>query len=1357
MIDLETDVKQSPQAFAPSQLFGPRMPELCAPTTLYALFEKSAQTYPHAVALQDGDTILTYAQLSAAAGRVAEALRSRGFGPQTSVALYLERGPEVAIALLGILASGAAYVPLDPEWPSERVLTILTDSGAPLVFVSPAQGKRLGAGVAAALISCPPGWRGEMTSERNTSLSPLRASEPDDIAYIIFTSGSTGKPKGVPISHRCAAHLVLAEQHLFAIRPEDRVLQGFSVAFDASVEEFWLAWARGAALVVGHKSEMLLDLTGLLKKMQITVFSTVPTLLAGLTDTLPSVRLLIVGGEACSEAVAHRFLRPGRTMFNTYGPTEATVVATAAALSLHEPLSIGVPLPNYTAYILDETMKRAPLGAEGELYLGGVGLSAGYLNDPERTARAFVPNPFQGPEDASPRLYRTGDLAVITPEKRLAYRGRLDGQIKLRGFRIELGEIEQAIHDASGGGHAVAHLYAPPDEEPRLVAYLVTQSPYGVDAVGLLRDKLRRRLPPYMVPTHFEFLKSLPLLSSGKVDRRSLPPPVSTLLASALESEPPANAQEALIARIFAGVLKKESIGRHQDFFDALGGHSMSAAQCISRMRTEGGCRDASIHDLYTRRTIARLAEVWFCAAATPLGTSDTAPTDDAAAAFARVDETTSPGRTAPTWAYALCGLGHLVGLYVIVLIFSYQWLGPYILYDTLRERHHDVLPSLLMAAGALLLETPLLLVTAWLAKWTLIGRFRPGRIPLWSLAYLRFWFATRVMELAPTWLLAGTPLLNGYYRLMGARVGKNVYLGSDSVVCFDLVCIEDNVMVGSDVSLRGFRACDGAIEIGPIRLEQSASVQARCVFDPNTQVGRFADLRELTYVPWGSRLAADASYEGSPARTVAPGQVKTERSSARASTMRRLTFGTIYALLAFVLPGVMIAAFLPGLVLLNFCESVVGRYYLLATPVVAALFVIALCLQIAIIKWLALGRIRAGTYPVFSRFVLCKWFFDCAMNMSREMIGGLYATLYINPWLRLLGVRVGRNAEISTASDIVPDLLEVEEDAFLADCVSVGAPHYAAGTLSVAQTRVGKRSFVGNSACVPSGFSLGDDCLLGCLSSAPTQERAHGEKDQAWFGSPAIDLPQRQTSQTFAVESTYAPSRSLILKRLFIEAFRITLPSTCAVVLTCLLLDGAIRFHHHYTLLHVIAFFPLAYALGALGIGVFVIGVKWLLMGRYRAQEKPLWCTFVWRNELVTALQENLADPFISSLLLGTPFATYFFRGLGAKFGKRVYLGTTQLTEYDLISVGDQATLDADCTLQTHLFEDRVMKMSSVEIGADCSVGEDAVILYDTHLEAGSRLAALSLVMKGESLPRGQSFEGSPARRVPRRAGRAS
>jgi non-ribosomal peptide synthetase-like protein len=402
--------------------------------------------------------------------------------------------------------------------------------------------------------------------------------------------------------------------------------------------------------------------------------------------------------------------------------------------------------------------------------------------------------------------------------------------------------------------------------------------------------------------------------------------------------------------------------------------------------------------------------------------------------------------------------------------------------------------------------------------------------------------------------------------------------------------------------------------------------------------------------------------------------------------------------------------------------------------------------LQIVAAKWLLLGRVTAGRYQLDNGFYLRHWFCDRLLHTSLDLLFPAYSTLYLPPWLRLLGARLGKRAEVSTIMHFTPDLLEIGEEAFVADAASVGAANVSAGFLELLPVKIGPQSFIGNSAVVAGGTELGEKCLIGCLSIPPQRPQDRLRVDASWMGSPAVFLPNRLINTRFADEFTYRPPKKLYVVRLSIELLRMILPGTVLVATSIVLMYMASEVGEALSWPEFIAVFPLFSVVLGLVAVAFTIAMKWLIIGRYRAGESPLWSTFVWRSELVTALHDYLATPTFLSMLRGTPFLSWYLRAMGAKVGSDVYFDSTYMTEFDLIDIGSNCYINTDCDLQTHLFEDRVMKMSHVRLGERCSAGAFSLVLYDTMLNDGTVLAPLSLVLKGETLsPAAGRWIGSP------------
>jgi non-ribosomal peptide synthetase-like protein len=1354
-------------------------PTLIGDGIFHEIFEAQADRYPQNTALWCNGQTMTYEALDRAANQLARYLRAQGAGPGRLVAILLPRSMDVSVALLGVLKSGAAYVPLDPDYPADRISYILGDCHVHAVITTSALSERLATLVAAANPASTPTSDPSESSESAASevRSESTASEPAaqpyvilldtqadllgkqsiqrlsrketgvqsiDLAYVIYTSGSTGRPKGVQIEHRSACNLVGAESRIFDVGPTDRVYQGFSVAFDAAVEEFWLAWAAGATLVVGT-TEMVRSgpaLPGLLTKAGVTILSCVPTLLSMMEDDIPSVRLLIVGGEVCAADLVRRWCRPGRRMVNTYGPTEATVIATYGDCTPNKPVTIGRAVPNYRIYILNPEMQPVPVGDVGELHIGGVSLARGYLGRPDLTAEKFVADPF-GVDGPGGRLYKTGDLARFNADGEIEFMGRADTQVKIRGFRVELSEIESVLMQCPEVLGAAVTVRQDLLGMQQLIGYIVPRGGaiFNEDSV---RQQLSDRLPKYMVPALLETVVGLPTLPCGKVDRSRLPAPRVRAAKTIRTTRTFENRFEQKLAELWQELFQPLTVSPHDDFFTELGGHSLLAATMVSRLRKDPDFHDISVSDVYRLPTVQLLAAE-FQSRRQNARDNGAAVSTDSSGAPCQNKETPKPFQP-PRLAHAICSIAQTLTLYPIVAFYGIQWMLPYIAYCSVA----DAGDGFWAAAGVaiLILEGtyPLVLLLSILAKWTIIGRFKPGEYPVWGWYFFRWWLVTRIVSCVPVDYLAGTPLLGFYYRWMGAKIGPRVYFGTDAVGIFDLLSIGEETSIGQDASMLGYTIEDGLLKIGCVSIGKRCFVGARAMLSPNVVMEDDARLGEMSLLPEGARLPRGETWSGSPARlssVASDGQTMCGWSDfERFGPVHHVVYGFLYILGVLVLPAVYLLAVLPGLYLLNYLGRVFGDVgYLLASPLVAVSFVVLLCLEIALVKWVLQGRVRPGRYPLESWFYFRKWFVDQLMDISLDLLGPLYASLYLAPWYRLLGAKVGKNAEISTACATSPDQLTLGDGSFIADCVSLGVSRVDHGAITIAPTWIGKQAFIGNSALVPGGSVIGDDTLVGVLSMTPTTKPGAEQPSTSWLGSPAIFLPQRQVSTTFSAESTYKPTRRLYCIRATIEFFRIISPVTFFVVMTCALISTMswLSFEYSETLAWLL--------FGGIGSILIVVMAKWGLMGRFVPSEKPLWSTFVWRNELLTALHENFANPFLVELLAGTFWLCCFFRLLGAKIGRRVCLESTQLTEFDLVTIGDDAAINLDCTVQTHLFEDRVMKMSTVNIGPRCSTGAGAVVLYDSQLEEGSTLLDLSLVMKGESLPADTRWEGSPAR----------
>jgi amino acid adenylation domain-containing protein len=559
---------------------------------LHQALEQWARLTPEATAVMSPAGSLSYRELNARANRIGRKLRAVGAGPEVRVGVFLERSFAWLATFLGVLKSGGVYVALDPSYPAERLSFMLEDAGLSVVVADASTEGRLPAHGARLL-------RLEEVEEETAAEDLEDAPAPENLAYIIYTSGSTGRPKGVGVPHRGLSHLC-ASHHLLGLGPRDRVLQFFSLNFDGSIWETSLALGAGGVLCLAPGAPMEEALRGL----GVTALLVTPSALAVLpAGDLPHLRTIVVGAEACTPDLGAKWA-PGRRFWNGYGPAEATVVSTLARHLGDGPVKIGRALPHARVFLLDRFLEPVPLGAPGEIFLGGEGLARGYLGRPELTAERFVPGRF-GP--AGSRLYRTGDLARWLPDGNLDFLGRVDHQVKVRGFRIELGEVEAELashpqvrdcavvlrNDLPGGRGLVAFVEPEPGHEPE---------------AGELRRFLREGLPDYMLPALFVRLPALPLTPAGKVDRRALETREISRAGGEERYAAPRTPVEEVLCEIWAGVLGLERVGVRESFFE-IGGHSLLATQVISRVRQSLGV-ELAVRQLFETPTVEGLAQV---------------------------------------------------------------------------------------------------------------------------------------------------------------------------------------------------------------------------------------------------------------------------------------------------------------------------------------------------------------------------------------------------------------------------------------------------------------------------------------------------------------------------------------------------------------------------------------------------------------------------------------------------------------------------------------------------------------------------------------------------------------------------
>ena len=581
---------------------------------IHELFEDQVERTPDSVAVIFDDQHLTYFELNRRANQLARYLRGKGIGPETRVGIQMERSLEMMIGLLGILKAGAAYLPLDPDYPAERLSFMLEDAAVPVLLTQQRLTERLPRHQAE-VIYLDTDWH-KIAAE--SALNLKSDAGPDSLAYVIYTSGSTGTPKGVLIPHQGLVNYLAWSVNAYQVADGRGSLAHSSIGADLSITSLFAPLLAGRSVVLLPESEILVSLADALReRYDFSFVKLTPAHLEALSQLIPAeqadrrTKALIIGGEALwGESLSlWRDHAPTTRIINEYGPTETVVgccvYETAAGASLPGAVPIGRPIANTQIYLLDQHLRPVPSGVRGELYIAGDGLARGYLNRPDATAERFIANPFGA--QAGERLYKTGDLARHLPSGEIEYLGRIDYQVKVRGFRIELGEIEQLLAAHPCVSECLVMARQDREGDKSLVAYVVMeQGEEGVTARELGRY-LRERLPDYMVPRSMVLLERMPLTSNGKVDRRALPPPDNNWLDLDSQYVAPRNSIEEVIAGIWKQVLQRERVGIHDNFFE-LGGHSLLATRVMHRVQ-ETLQVELSLRAFFEEPTVARLAE----------------------------------------------------------------------------------------------------------------------------------------------------------------------------------------------------------------------------------------------------------------------------------------------------------------------------------------------------------------------------------------------------------------------------------------------------------------------------------------------------------------------------------------------------------------------------------------------------------------------------------------------------------------------------------------------------------------------------------------------------------------------------
>lgn len=1263
------------------------------PRTLVDVFRETVDAHPHALALDNGVHTLTYHEFADAAENVALDLAAHGVTRGDRVGVRIASGTtDLYVAIMGVLLSGAAYVPVDADDPDERARTVFAEADVSAII-----GNDLAITVRRR--------RGKLSSK-------LPQVTTDDDAWIIFTSGSTGKPKGVAVSHRSAAAFVDAEARLFCVDdelgPHDRVMAGLSVAFDASCEEMWLAWRHGACLVPAPRSLVKsgMDLGPWLVANAITVVSTVPTLVSlWPAEALKRVRLLILGGEACPPEIGTRFATADREVWNTYGPTEAAVVSCAARVYADQPVRIGLPLDGWDLAVVDAEGRPVPEGESGELIIGGVGL-ARYL-DASKDAEKYAPMATLGWE----RAYRSGDLVVNDPEG-LLFLGRADDQVKVGGRRIELGEIDAALMALPGVQGAAAAVRKTGGGSTIIVGYLATDDTF--DQKRALAT-LRHDLPAALVP-RLALVDDLPTRTSGKIDRAALPWPLPDALDDTTEAT--FTGTQAWVAHAWRDVLGSNVPDMDADFFD-LGGTSLAVAHLVAKLRER--YPEVGVNDVYDHPRLHQLAS--------HLDEMD-APQSRRNAEVRPVPRKTQWGQLAAiiplrtigglrwvTYLAAAANVAHLAG-YSWLPTVSWWWI---------------------LVGWVVLLSPPGRIVATVLGVKVILRGIEPGSYRRGGRVHLRLWLAERFAEEMGATNLASAVLMKWYARLLGAYVGREVDLHSVPPVT-GFLALGDGCSIELEVDLSGYWIDGDTVTIGQVFVGPDARVGARSTLAPGSNVKRGAEVAPgsvvLGVVPRGEYWAGSpAQPTGHPAR----GPWEPEKPPRRPWwTVGYAITSTLIALLPLsgVAAGVACAFWLAGPA--ETWGVLVARL-LPWLPLATLAGFAVLALEVLVLVRLLGLFIEPGHHPVQSARGWAPWATMRILDEARTWLYPLYAGWFTTWWLRLLGAHIGRDAEASTVV-LLPKLASVGQGSFLADDTMLAGYELGGGWLRVERAKLGKHAFLGNSGMIAPGRKVPKGGLVAVLSAAP--RRTQAKKETSWVGSPPAKL--RRTTQVVDQSLTYHPTPRLRVLRAVVELFRIV-----AVMLSKVLGLGVVA------VLGLVAI-DYGWWAAALASGVVLVlagtlgawltaAIKWLVIGRVAPGEHPLWSSFVWRNELADTFIECVAAAWFVRWTIGTSLLNAWFRAMGAQVGRGVWCETYWLPEPDLIELQDGVTINRGCVVQTHLFHDRVLSLDKVTLRRGATLGPNSVILPASTIGRYATIGPASLVMRGESVPSSTRWLGNP------------
>jgi non-ribosomal peptide synthetase-like protein len=1294
------------------------------------LLEAACTRFATNDAIVTGDVVLTFRDLDRRANQVARYLVEQGIQPGDRVGLLFDKCAETYVAMLAVLKVNAAYVPLDAAFPAERVRFIIDDAEIKAIVSMTGYEQRLGAlEVQKIFLDRAKRRIDAKSAERLTEVAPSA----DPVCYIIYTSGTTGNPKGVAIAHASICNFVRVAAELYGYCPGDRVYQGMTIVFDFSIEEIWVPLLAGATLVPARPGLSLIgdELADFLSENRVTCLACCPTLLATIERDLPLLRLLLVGGEACPQNLVARWYRAGRTILNSYGPTEATVTATITELTPDKAVTIGVPLPTYSIVILDPVEdKTVPTGELGEIGIAGVGLALGYLNRDELTMKKFIRDFLQIPNNPSGRIYRTGDLGRIDADGEIDYRGRIDSQVKIRGYRIELSEIEAVLLDLPQIAQAAVITFEPEPGLTELVAYYAFKQGAELprDAIS---QALRGKLPPYMVPAYLEELPSIPMTLSNKADHKKLPKPRVPRFSAGTGYVPPKTESERVLSAALCELMRTERVSTEHHFFDELGANSLMMARFCAAIRRNPGMANVSMRDIYTNPTIARLG----------------AHLDTSIAGV--VASAPEPFHVPSNLSYWTCGAMQLAfyaayalfGLWVLDV--GYTWAtaasGTFELYAR----------SVVFAAGSFVALTAISIV----AKWALIGRFRAQSIPIWSFAYFRFWVVKTMMRTTPVMAFTGTPIYNIYLRLMGARIGRGAVIASrHGPVCADLLTIGAGTILRKDSIVLGYRAQSNFIHIGPVEIGNNAFVGEASVLDIDTAMGDDTQLGHASSLQSAQRLPDGKRYHGSPAVETASDYCPIERRDGGTFRSALYTSIELAALFLVAVPLPILGYHLWDQYSGGAAAGLAaGTSTLWLLGISAAWFVGAMAFALAAIyavpRLCMLCLTEGVTYPTFGFHYLMQSIILRVSNSQFFCVLFGDSSFIVN-YMRYVGwtlnkvEQTGSNMGTNQRHDN-PFLSNIGSGTMVSDGLSMINMEMSATSFRLAESKIGDNNYLGNDIFYPPNGRTGTNVLLGTKTMIPIDGPVR--ENVGLLGSPAFEIPRmvdRDRDMNAAIDEATRRARLRRKNRYnAVTAVLFLLSRWMSVFAALVLWSAALA---NYDRFGVFALFAATVAI-AVGSIVFFVLLERASLAFKRLEPKlvSIYDPYFWFHERHWKLSESP----VAGLFSGTPFRALLLRAMGMKVGRKVFDCSRSITERTLTEIGDYANVNEGAVLQAHSLEEGVFKSDYIRLGSGCSIGPGAFVHYGVTMGDHVVLDADSFLMKGEVLESYTAWRGNPAK----------